>query len=434
MKILILTTSHPYKVAGIVAIDLYKFLKLYGHEVQIITKAFDRYDDINIIPINSTFYEYFLKLYRLPHRIFKALLRVIFNCVPQEKTNSDYAMLSINQATDHYKTKKIMERMTFTPDAIIVLFMPDFLSFKNLYELNKNSRAPILLYMMDMAPFTGGCHYAWDCKGYMKSCGNCPALYSVSENDQTRRNWSFKNKYIEMTEITAIAGTEYQYRQLQKSSLFKYKMKMKILLGIDSEIFKPLDKVNSREYFKIPLNKKVLFFGATSLRERRKGFDELLAALQKIKADNPKANIHLAIAGIMDEKSISELPFNYTFLGLLNHKILSKAFNSSDVFVCPSIEDSGPMMINQSIMCGTPVVTFEMGVALDLVITGKTGYRAKLRDSEDLAKGIKYILELNETEYNEMSENCRNLGLELLHPQKQVKKFIEIIKSSKMES
>ena len=433
MKFLILTTSHPYKAAGIVAIDLYKTLKSYGHEIQIITKAFDRYNDENIVPINSIYYEYFFKLYRLPLRIYKALLRILFNYVPKEKTNSDYAMLSINLTIDHYSTKKIMQRMTFIPDAIIVLFMPDFLTFKNLYELNGNTKATILLYMMDMAPMTGGCHYAWDCIGYTKNCGKCPGMLSSDPNDQTHLNWKFKKEYIDKTNIIPIAGTEWQYKQLKESSLFKNKQKYKILLSISPDLFFPTNKSKVREKFNLPHSKKIIFFGAVSIDEKRKGFKELIQALKifnKIITEAEKENIHLIIAGKKTDNFNDLLDIPVTYLGYLNQEELPAVYQAADLFIAPSIEDSGPMMINQSIMCGTPVVAFEMGVALDLVITRKTGYRAKLKDNTDLAEGIKYILELSKTEYDKMSENCRDLGLELLHPQKQVQEFIDILQTN----
>jgi glycosyltransferase involved in cell wall biosynthesis len=108
---------------------------------------------------------------------------------------------------------------------------------------------------------------------------------------------------------------------------------------------------------------------------------------------------------------------------------IASAYQAADVYVCPSIEDSGPMMINQSIMCGTPVVSFEMGVALDLVVTGKTGYRAKLKDTGDMAKGILDILTLDEDNYKIMSVNCRELALKLCSPDVQSEKIENILRN-----
>jgi len=117
-----------------------------------------------------------------------------------------------------YSTKKILKRAGFKPDIVIVLFMTEFISFKNLYELNKLTKAPILLYMKDMAAMTGGCHYAWECINYTNEFGGCPALYSNNKNDQNHSNYLSKKLFITKTNIIPIACSEWQFMQLNVSS------------------------------------------------------------------------------------------------------------------------------------------------------------------------------------------------------------------------
>lgn len=59
------------------------------------------------------------------------------------------------------------------------------------------------------------------------------------------------------------------------------------------------------------------------------------------------------------------------------------------------------------------VKAFEIGVALDLVHNGETGYRAKLKDYVDLAEGIKWFLSLNKNEFEKIKYNCRNSALSI---------------------
>jgi glycosyltransferase involved in cell wall biosynthesis len=290
--------------------------------------------------------------------------------------------------------------------------------------------------MYDMAPLAGGCHYAWDCVGYQNKCGNCPGLFSSNPFDITFRNLEYKKKYIDRTNIQLIAASEWQYRQAKLSSLFKDKTIHKILLSVDPNLFKPVEKEILRENLGIPLTKKVLFFGSVYMNHKRKGMQYLLEGLkylkELIKGTNLENDIYLLIAGRNIEEIVEHLPFDYNFLGMLdNTKGIASAYQAADVFLSPSIEDSGPSMINQSIMCGTPVVSFEMGVALDLVITGKTGYRAILKDSNDLAKGIYNVLSMRKDKYDELSRNCRELALKLCSPDIQIQMFEDILQSSK---
>ena len=80
-------------------------------------------------------------------------------------------------------------------------------------------------------------------------------------------------------------------------------------------------------------------------------------------------------------------------------------------------------------MCGTPVVSFDMEGAPDLVHTGVTGYRAELRNSGDLARGIKFILEQPASEFKRMSEQCREFGLRNCHPRIQTQSFKALFNS-----
>jgi glycosyltransferase involved in cell wall biosynthesis len=192
------------------------------------------------------------------------------------------------------------------------------------------------------------------------------------------------------------------------------------LLSIDPDTFSPRPIVEAKQKWGISPNKKVIFCGGTSINNKRKGMAYLIESLKLLAQDSSfdSNNILLMVAGNSDTL-FQSLPYEVKHVGFLaNNEQLASAYQASDVFVCPSIEDAGPMMINQSIMCGTPVVAFEMGVAFDLVITEQTGYRAKLRDRNDFAKGIKSILSADDVSAIKMKENCRTLGLELCSPLK----------------
>ena len=69
-----------------------------------------------------------------------------------------------------------------------------------------------------------------------------------------------------------------------------------------------------------------------------------------------------------------------------------KVFKMCDLFVSTSIEDSGPLMVNQAIAMGTPVAAFGIGVAEDLVKDGKTGAKAELFDCDTLSDKIIELL------------------------------------------
>jgi glycosyltransferase involved in cell wall biosynthesis len=263
--------------------------------------------------------------------------------------------------------------------------------------------------------------------GYQNNCGNCPGLYSTNPFDATFENLNFKKKYLSKVNLHVLAGSEGQLEQAKRSALFVMKPIHKILIPVNATVFKPTTKSELRINLGIPIDKKVIFFGAVGLTERRKGMSYLIESLHIldniIQNNEPdlKNKILLLVAGEAFDGIKDKLPFEFHYMGFLkNNEELASAYQASDIFLCPSIEDSGPMMINQSIMCGVPVVSFELGVSLDLVLTGETGYRAKLRDSNDMAEGIFYFLRLADDDYLRVSKNCRDLAMKLYSPEVQI--------------
>lgn len=104
------------------------------------------------------------------------------------------------------------------------------------------------------------------------------------------------------------------------------------------------------------------------------------------------------------------LPANIDSLGLgfVSKDELPEIYSMCDMYLCSSVNDAGPMMVNQSLCCGTPVVGFAMGACLDGVKDKGTGYCAKLKDSTDFAEGIYKMLNLDDTERQMMSENAES--------------------------
>jgi glycosyltransferase involved in cell wall biosynthesis len=109
----------------------------------------------------------------------------------------------------------------------------------------------------------------------------------------------------------------------------------------------------------------------------------------------------------MVSESFSEIPFAKKQVDYIkDYRLLSLLYQASDVFVNSSIEDSGPMMVSEALACGTPVVGFDMGVVTNMVINDYNGYKAILKDSNDLSIGIEKIFKLSEVDYQKYSDNA----------------------------
>ena len=95
---------------------------------------------------------------------------------------------------------------------------------------------------------------------------------------------------------------------------------------------------------------------------------------------------------------------------------MSLAYQATDIYVGTSLEDAGPMMVSDSLACGTPVVGFKTGFFDDeeIVIDGVSGYGVEMKDVNMLAERIKDIICLSVEEYRVISENCRKIAINKL--------------------
>ncbi len=270
-----------------------------------------------------------------------------------------------------------------------------YLSLKSIEKLGKLGKK-IRWTLHDMWAFTGGCHYAGECKNYEKKCGNCPILGTEKENDITRKIWERKEKIFKDLNIEIITCSNWLGECAKNSSLLKDKKIVVQANILDTNIFKSLDNEFCKEVLNLDNEKQYICFGAmSSTGDPRKGWEYLNEALILLDKENPKLKekIELLVFGASHGEDIEKLPFKTKFLGRVHDEsTLALIYNSANVFVGPSLEEAFGQTFNESINCGTPAVAFEKTGVADVITHKENGYLAKYKDVEDLVEGIKWGL------------------------------------------
>jgi glycosyltransferase involved in cell wall biosynthesis len=267
-------------------------------------------------------------------------------------------------------------------------------SLKKIAQLNKK----IKWVLHDSWAFTGGCHVRYGCEKYQKSCGSCHMLNSKKEKDISKKIFNKKKKiYRNFKNLMIITPSKWLGECVKKSSLMK-DFPVKVIPNVlDNHIFKPLDVKYCREILNLKNEKKYLLFGALdATKTSYKGWSYLKEALNILNANYPdlKNKVELLVFGASHSDDIEKLPFKTKFMGkIYDEYTLSLIYNSANVFVSPSLEDNLPSTVLESLHCGTPVVAFNIGGMPDMIEHKRNGYLANYKDTEDLANGIKWVLD-----------------------------------------
>lgn len=147
-------------------------------------------------------------------------------------------------------------------------------------------------------------------------------------------------------------------------------------LGADLELFTPGDGSGPGEPFTF------LFSGATI---HRKGFDLLMAAFERVAAEEPR--VRLRIVGPRGDLGhlLDGAGPGIEFLGRRGQAELAAELRRADCFVLPSRNDSFGMVVAEAQASGVPAIVSEMVGSKLLVTEGETGWIVPFEDVDALA-------------------------------------------------
>lgn len=343
--------------------------------------------------------------------VLKIRTRFLKKDIPKATFDPIYDFISVDETSVNVSAKQILKLIGFVPEYIFVGMTDQFMNSTDLLNLQQITNANIYNITVDMNHFTGGCHFAWDCKGYIHGCNKCPAITSVYGSDISKINFETKLANATKGKFKILTGSGWTMNQAKESKIYKDQLNVvNINSLIDTEVFNNKSRSFVKQIFNLKEENFYILMGCQNANSKRKGFEYLLESLNilfKELNEEQRQRIKVLIVSRNLTESFVDIPFEKQHIDYINdYRLLSLLYQAADVFVNSSIEDSGPMMVSEALACGTPVVAFDMGIASNMVISKYNGYKAKLKDANDLAVGIKCISQLCQSEYNEYSKNA----------------------------
>ena len=178
----------------------------------------------------------------------------------------------------------------------------------------------------------------------------------------------------------------------------------RIPIGIDAEEFAPVaraEKLAMRHELGLPEQALIVGsfqkdgngWGEGFEPKLIKGPDVLLRALGIL--NTQIKDVHVLLTGPARgyvKRGLTELGIPFTHCLLNDRADVSRYFQALDVYIVSSREEGGPKAVLEAMASGVPLVTTNVGQAVDLVKHGENAWIVEVEDAEGLAYWAKFVL------------------------------------------
>lgn len=203
-------------------------------------------------------------------------------------------------------------------------------------------------------------------------------------------------KYIEvLPKACGIADIVHTSCTISKKQLIGWgvdpKKIVQIPLGIETRKFKKYDYLRKflfRRLYSIKSN----YFVIGSFQKDGQGWDEgydpkLIKGpdvfCNVIEQINKQKKVFIVLTGpargyVKKRLIKANIPFKHIYLK--NYREIPRIYNLLDLYIVASRAEGGPKAILESMACGVPIISTNVGMAPDIIVNGKNGFINKIED------------------------------------------------------
>lgn len=299
----------------------------------------------------------------------------------------------------------LREALRFRPDIIQLNNIHGGYFTHDLFE-RLGALAPIVWTLHDMFAFTGHCAHSFDCDKWRSGCRGCPrpGEYPALRIDRAAAALERKRTLYEKLDLTIVTPSQW-LADLVAGSILRDKRRMLIPNGVDTDIFRPIDKAAARRRLGLPDDRTIILlgsYGGGGNRYKGGHFTERIVRELAGRPDILFVHIGGHWKGEGPVRSLGRIAGDAD---------LAACYAAADIFLFPSLADNCPLMVIESIACGTPVVTFATGGIPGIVTHGTDGWVARYGDADDLMHGLKILLD-DQARRDAMSREARRTAVE----------------------
>lgn len=253
--------------------------------------------------------------------------------------------------------------------------------FLSLSEIKKIKK-PLIWTLHDVWPIAASEHIFSDASAFRK-----PPMINLNYYNNLYDRWIYtKKRSLKDLDIKFVAPSDWMSQAFRSSDLYSFSEVWTIPNPLDISLFFPRNKLECREILGLPLDRRLVLFGAVNPSSQpNKGFDLMLEALKSLHT----IDFDIVTFGSFDNRATTLFGKRFFNLGhISDFSTLSRIYSACDLMVVPSRLESFGQTASEAIGCGCPVVCFDTSGLRDIVVDKLNGRRAIPYSVQDLAKCV----------------------------------------------
>lgn len=302
----------------------------------------------------------------------------------------------------------VRELKKFNPDIIHIHNVHNnYLNFPIFFEYLSTFKGKVIITLHDQFLFSGHCGCIPSlCNKYQNGCGNCEYkhIYQKVLRDRTKELLREKQNYLSYINDLTLVSPSSWLNEFVNHSYLSTRKHIVINNGIS---------FGNRLIEKSKSNKIRLLF-VSSIWADYKG-PKFINELNHLIDHN---KYELIVVGNIEKHGVHfEKGINY--LGSKTNEEIEKIMCNSDIFITPTLFDTFPTVLLESLSCGLPIIAFKTGGCLEIV-SEDVGVFAKEKSASSLLEAIEGF---DFSKYTK--ENCINRS-KLYSVEKMSNKYIDL--------
>lgn len=283
-------------------------------------------------------------------------------------------------------TQKLMRKLDCIKPDVLHLhnIHSNFLNLPIVMQYARDRQIPVILTLHDCWYFTGKCYHFADigCEKWKYGCGQCPKrkidIPSIM-SDSSAKVFSDRMRLLDYDKLYVVGCSKWVTSLASQSPILSKAKFRTIYNGIDTELFSPNAEKKDSQF--------------TIVTMANKWFEKANEVARNKIVETLTEKDRLIIIGCSDtekqayghDERIETLDY------IQDRNMLASLYGQADVFLNLTHIDTLPTVNMESISCGTPVITYDVGGSGELISQAITGYTVKPDDVEGVLKAMKQI-------------------------------------------